>query len=371
MEELTPLERLERTLRGEEIDRIATYDIIHNVDLIEHLAEKKITSKNALDLLCKAAKKILDLIRHFAIPDDLEVRLEKDEDGFVYKREWWTKTFVHRPFETVDDAARMVEKDIKKISDCIDKKKVCWQALQHLQLFGEDCEYLEEVVEKFRVVAEKLNPTQMIVPESLPGIYIAISRYDFKWFTYLQYDYPELLDSYLQALCDYEIARIESFAGSNLTKIAFLSEPTAFNDRLIWPLEWLREHEFPMTKRVIDAWKKYGYYVIYFSDGHKWPVLDDVTRMDIDAVDPCEPLAGMDVKRFRDKYPDITICQPIDCQFLLAYGTHEEIKEATIKAIKASGGKRLIMGSSSEIHPEIPVANAMAMYKTTINYKLN
>ena len=55
MEELTPRKRLTNTMEGKKIDRIATYDIIHNVDLIEHLSGEKLTPKNAEDITCKAA----------------------------------------------------------------------------------------------------------------------------------------------------------------------------------------------------------------------------------------------------------------------------------------------------------------------------
>ncbi len=87
---MTCKERLISTIEGEEVDRIATFDIIHNIDLIEHLAEEQLTPRNAEDLLCRVANKVLDLVRHFAVPDDLEPKIFKDETGFVYQYEWWT-----------------------------------------------------------------------------------------------------------------------------------------------------------------------------------------------------------------------------------------------------------------------------------------
>ena len=101
---------------------------------------------------------------------------------------------------------------------------------------------------------------------------------------------------------------------------------------------------------------------MYFADGYKWPILDEVISWGlVDAVDPFEPLAHMDVAKFRKKYPDITVCQPIDCQNLLFTGTPAEIVEATTRAIEDAGARKIIIGSSSEVHPNIPVENAMAM----------
>ena len=87
MDQLTSKDRLIKTLKGEPIDRIATFDIIHNIDLIEYLTDEKLTPVNAEDLLCKAANKVLDLIRHFAIPSEPEPRAVTDENGFTYQYE--------------------------------------------------------------------------------------------------------------------------------------------------------------------------------------------------------------------------------------------------------------------------------------------
>ena len=55
MSTLSSKERLLKTFKGEPIDRIATFDILHNVDLIEHLTAEKIDPENAeadqIDLL--------------------------------------------------------------------------------------------------------------------------------------------------------------------------------------------------------------------------------------------------------------------------------------------------------------------------------
>ena len=100
-------ERLLNTFKGKELDRIATYDIIHNVPLIEYLSGGKFNSKNAEDALCLAVSKVLDLVRHFSIPDVLELKVEKDEDGFIRKIEWWTTHLLERPFKSMADVIKL------------------------------------------------------------------------------------------------------------------------------------------------------------------------------------------------------------------------------------------------------------------------
>lgn len=367
---MSSLKRLISTFKGKELDQIATYDIIHNIELMEYLAGREISEKNAEDVACEAVGKTLDLVRHFSIPSKKEPEIVEDEDGFVYKKDWWTIHVLKRPFNDMNDVIKMVNKDIERIYDCIYKKKVCRQALFPVQLFGEDCEYFEEIKEKFKRCVDKMNGTQMIAPESCT-LYIALTRYDIQWWTYLYNDNPGLAEKYLDALTDYELARIDSFADVALTPVSFTSDPIGVNNSLMFTPDFIFSVILPRTKKIIERWKSYGYYHIYFADGYKWPVLDEVLSWGlVDAVDPFEPLAHMDVKRFRGKYPETVICQPVDCQNLLYTGTPEEVGNTTIKAIQDAGAYKILIGSTSEVHPNVPVKNALAMYEAARGYKI-
>ena len=136
MDTMTSRERVLKTINGEEVDRLAIYDIIHSVDLIEHLAGDKITPSNAEDLTCKAVSKVLDLVRHFCIPSDLEERTYGDDDGFVYRQQWWTRAILERPNKTVEQTRDLMKKDADRIRQAAEKGEVCWQALEHLELLG-------------------------------------------------------------------------------------------------------------------------------------------------------------------------------------------------------------------------------------------
>ncbi len=366
---LTPRERIIRTFEGKDIDRIATYDIMHNTDLMENLTGKKITPENAEDVACAAVGKALDLVRHFSIPVNLEPEITADEDGFIHKKEWWTVQVLERPFKNMGDVVRMANADIERIKDCISKKKVCRQAQFPVRLFGEDYEYLEEVKVNFKRIVEKMCGTVMVAPESCTLYYI-LERYDITWWSYLYNDFPELAGQLLDALTDYEIARVDSFADASITPISFTSDPIGVNDTMMFPPDFTLNVLLPRTKRIIERWKSHGYYHIYFADGYKWPILDEVLSWGlVDAIDPFEPLAHMDVAKFRGLYPDTIICQPIDCQNLLYTGTPQQIRQATIKAIEDAGKKKILIGSTSEIHPNVPVENALAMYDAARSFR--
>jgi hypothetical protein len=370
MEKLDSSERIVRTFDGRPLDRLPVFDIIHNVDFIEYVSGEEVTPDNAEDVTCKAVRKTLDLVRHFCIPADLEPYIEEDEDGFQYRVEWWTKEIKYRPIKSMGDVIALVNKDIEAIYRCLDQQKFCHQAKEHLQLFGEWYDYPEEVNRHFESVVGKMGDTMMIAPETVPGLYTAMNRYGLDWFVYLYYDHPDLALQYYDALIDHELFRIDSFAPTNLSRVALISDAFAFNTGLIWPPDFISTVIYPRVKKCIERWKQYGYYVIFHSDGNKWPVIQDLIDMGSDSINPCEPLATMDVKRFRREYPDTVIGSMIDCQDLLAFGTPDEIRSKTVQAIEDSGGARTLIGSTSEIHPEIPVGNALAMYEVARNYWL-
>jgi len=272
------------------------------------------------------------------------------------------------PFKNIDDVKRMVNKDIERIYECVDKKKVCEQAQFPYRLFGGEYEYLSEVKENFKRVVGKMEGTVMIVPESCT-LYYVLERYGIDWWSFLYHDYPELSIKYLDALTEYELARIDNFADISISPISFTSDPIGVNDNLLFSPNFTLDVLLPKTKKLIERWKSYGYYYIYFADGFKRPILDEILSWGlIDAVDPFKSLAHMDVKKFRGRYPNVTICQPIDCQKLLHSGTPNEIRKATTRAIKEAEAKKIFIGSTSEVHPSVPIKNAMMMYETTKNF---
>ena len=369
MDRLTPRERVLRTISGEQVDRLGVYDIIHNVDLIEHLAGDRVTPGNAEDLTCRAVSKVLDLVRHFCIPSDLEHKTYSDDDGFVYRHQWWTREIVERPNKTVDQTRDLMKADVESIRRAIEKGRVCWQALEHLELLGEHCRTFEEIKELFLRIANKLDGTIMVAPEALPGMYTATNRYGFEMAIYAHYDYPDDFLAVYRAFCDYEVAKIHALADLvEVAPVALLSEAVAFNTGLLFPPDFVREVQYPNIKRIIDAYKSHGFKVIFHADGNKWPILDDVISFGADVIDPCETLATMDIRKLREKYPNTAFASPVDCQDLLARGSTDQIAAACRQVLEDCGGKRVLTGSTSEIHPGISVENAMAMYNVFRNY---
>ncbi len=372
MRELTARERLDALFKGNGIDRIPTYDILHNIGLIEYLSGEKITPENAEDLLCRAANKCLDLIRHFSVPDYEGEKIVREKDGFVYRYEWWTGHILEKPvYKTSEDVARVVESDILELADCTKNKKICSEANNHVNLFYERFEYFEEVREEYKRIAEKLgDKTVMLGPEMPMGFSIALFRHGLDWWSYLIYDYPELAYKYLDAYCEYELAFIESYADLDIMPVVCSAGSIGMDDRMLFSRETFDNMILKYEKRLFEAFKRHGKYVLAFLDGYKKPIIQDFLDIGADAIDPFEPYCGMDVARFREDFPDIVICQPIDCTHLLTFASEEDVRKAVIRAIKDAGEKKILVGSTSEVHPRVKFKNAVTMYQTAREYRM-
>ena len=175
----------------------------------------------------------------------------------------------------------------------------------------------------------------------------------------------------MDALTDYQLHFIDQFADAGLCPFTQISVATGSGTSLLYSREIVQEEILPREKQKIDRWKQHGYHVLAFLDGYKWPVIEDYMALGVDGIHPVEPYCRMDVKMLRDRYPELLISQPIDCAQLLAYGTPEQVRSAVVKAIDDAGARKIIIGSTSEIHPAVKVENALAMYEAARSYSLS
>ena len=186
----------------------------------------------------------------------------------------------------------------------------------------------------------------------------------------MYHDYPKTAVRYLEALTDYQLCFIDSFADSSVSCFTQISIAVGTDQALLYVPEFFREQVIPREKKKIDRWRKHGYYVLAFLDGYKWPLIEDFLDLGVDEIHPCEPYCQMDVRRLREEYPELALGQPIDCRQLLPLGTEEEVRLAVREAIEGAGRSRIVIGSTSEIHPDVPPRNARAMYEEARSYPL-
>jgi len=161
----------------------------------------------------------------------------------------------------------------------------------------------------------------------------------------------KLVREVVQFSVDYnlELARLVSKRGVRI--IGICDDLADSRGPMISPALF-REILYPEFKRVVQGYKRLGFYVIKHSDGNLRPILDMILDSGIDCLDPIDPLGGMDIGHVREAYGNrIARKGNVDCVRSLVDGTVEEVEQETLECIrKGSPGGGHIISSSNSIH---------------------
>jgi hypothetical protein len=354
---MTARQRIEATLNGQIPDRVPIFDLIQNIPLIEHVTGKTVTPANGLDLLCRTIGERLDITRGIAPPVDEKV--VRHADGFVYKQEWWTTWLMERPFNDVDGALEYVRRNIDEIYDR--KPGDMWTFAGRANVWGDAARSPRE---QFLDLQNRVGENTVLFPfESPQGLDTAHIRLGLELFSYAYAEDPELISRWLEALNWNEIQRVHECADATLSPVALVYADQADKNQLLFSPSFLRREFFPRLRKLVDTWHGHGVKVIFHSDGNLHKVLDDFQASGIDGLNPLEPLSKMYAGDVRRRNESWILMGGIDASHLLPHGTEDEVRLAVRRTIREAGAHgRLWLGSSTEIHPAIPVRNALAMW---------
>ena len=154
------------------------------------------------------------------------------------------------------------------------------------------------------------------------------------------------------------------------TDVIMLGDDYAYNSGPMMSPKVFKEFIQPRLARVVRAVKEEGALCVKHSDGNLWPILDMIVDTGVDAINPLEPVAGMDIAEVKQKYGQrVCLIGNIDCGNLLSNGTRDEvIRSVKDTLLKAAPGGGYIMSSSNTIHSSVNPENYLAMIKATHQY---
>ena len=110
--------------------------------------------------------------------------------------------------------------------------------------------------------------------------------------------------------------------------------------------------------------------VIKHTDGNILPILDMIVDSGIDALDPIDPISGLDIGDMKRRLGHkVALKGNVDCAHTLTNGTEKQVVEETISVIrKAAEGGGLIVSSSNSIHSGVKPGNYLAMWNAIRTY---
>lgn len=173
---------------------------------------------------------------------------------------------------------------------------------------------------------------------------------------------PNMVHKLAEIVIDYKIKLMQLAIKEGADVIVSGDDYAGRKGPLMSPRHF-QEFILPYLRQSVNAAHEMGIPYIKHTDGNIWMILDMMVDAGIDAIDPLEPIAGMDIGEVKQKYGDrIAVVGNIDCTNLLPHGTAEDIEDAVKETIaKAATGGGYILASSNSIHPSVKPENYKAM----------
>ncbi|MBN2447051.1 MAG: hypothetical protein JXO22_10010 [Phycisphaerae bacterium] len=115
-----------------------------------------------------------------------------------------------------------------------------------------------------------------------------------------------------------------------------------------------REFSYPYHKRYFDEFHKRGMPVLFHSDGDIRPVIPDLIKAGVDAINPLESRAGMDVRELAPQYGDqLSFCGNIDVTVLTTNDREKVYHEVSTKLAAGMAKNCYIYHSDHSIPPGV------------------
>ncbi len=178
-------------------------------------------------------------------------------------------------------------------------------------------------------------------------------------------DHPDLVHELIEVTLSHDIRAMQRMVQAGVDVVIFGDDYADKNSTLMSPRHF-KAFILPGLKRCVDAAHEAGAYVVKHTDGNIMGILDMIVETGIDALNPLEPAAGMDIGLLKRRYGDrIALIGNIDCGHLLSQAPVEEVRKVTRDTIRvAAAGGGYCLSSSNSIHSSVKPENFMAMIET-------
>jgi hypothetical protein len=345
------LNRVRTVVSGGVPDRAPIYELLRNDAVIGHFAGTTLTVENGADLVYRAYGPAVDATRPWVRPPQAEA-VERLPDGRLQHRFRWTTWTEPRRY--ADSAAYRQAK--KALLDAFDDR---WTDADQTGLLA--------ALDRAAADRHKLGEVFYFPGIAGPGLMGIIGEVGLEAFSYYLADCPDLIPELLECQTRRAVATALHYPPDHGLEAGFLGDDIAFHSGPLLSPAWLRQHYLPRLKRCIDASHTRGIRGLFHSDGNLNPILDDLVDAGIDGLNPIEVLAGMDIAAIHRRHPGLFLAGGIDVSQLLPFGTPQQVRDAVHRAIDDGGG-RLLVGSTTELNNEVPLANYLALREAVLDH---
>jgi uroporphyrinogen decarboxylase len=171
--------------------------------------------------------------------------------------------------------------------------------------------------------------------------------------------YPEEVGAFVRRLGEFAVglakAQIDA-AGGMLDGMVIWGD-VAYRKDLFFSPDYWRRYFKPVVKAIVDVCHAHGLPVIYHGCGNVSRIFGDFIETGIDAYNPLEAKAGLDVVDLRRRYGHaLGFCGNMDV-LTWAEGSREDIKRMVLTKLNAAKGGGYIVQSDHSVPANVSAAN--------------
>ncbi len=182
--------------------------------------------------------------------------------------------------------------------------------------------------------------------------------------------YPKELGDFIARINKFmlEITKAQIKAANGLLDGMVIWGDVAYTYDLLFSPEFWREHFKPGIKAMVEVCHEAGIPVIYHGCGNVKRIFEDFIEIGVDAYNPLEAKAGMDVVELREQYGhrmgfcgNMNVMEWADC-------TREELKKIVLRKLQAAKGGGFIFQSDHSVPNTVSAANYDYVVKLVREY---
>ncbi len=168
--------------------------------------------------------------------------------------------------------------------------------------------------------------------------------------------FPDAIAQFVDRLHEFNLGLLRGqiqAAQGRLAGVVIWGDVAYKKGMLFSPAFW-RDHFKPGVKAMIDECHSQGLPVIYHGCGNVSRIFEDFIEIGVDAYNPLEAKAGLDVVDLRRRYGHgIGFCGNMDVQ-LWAAGDRQELRAAVLRKLNAAKGGGFIFQSDHSVPSNVP-----------------
>lgn len=182
---------------------------------------------------------------------------------------------------------------------------------------------------------------------------------------YWMLEEPEMYEAFVNRIGNFltEFTRAQIAAGKGRLSGMYIWGDVAYRNGMLFNPQTWRKLFKPHVKAIIELCHASGLMVIYHGCGNASPIFDDMAEIGLDAYNPLEAKADLDVVALKDMYAGkLAFCGNVDVR-VLERGNPEEIKRQVLYKLLAAEGGGWIFQSDHSISSGVDPAS----YEMAIN----